>query len=411
MKKTFLILALAAMGFQASAQFQFTDDIRIKCSPVPDQQYSGTCWCFSSMSFLESEMRSNGNANPPNLSEMFVVRQNYIDRTDKYVMLHGKMNYGQGSYFHDVMVVAMEHGLVPESAMPNIRENDFRISHGKLEKWTTAFADSVADDDKKKIDPKWHDDFVKGINGFFAPVPEKFQYQGKEYTPRSFADDVVGLNFGDYVEVTSFSHHPFYKECILEIPDNWRWGSFVNLPVDDLIKVIDQTLADGHSVLWASDISEKGFDMQNGYALLPGLPYPDDPKNNPNIKKKDMKAAEATYKKRLADLESFKTMSPEDQLKKAKALDTPGVEVSVTQQTRQIDFLNRSTTDDHGMHLIGKAHDQYGNKFYIVKNSWGESGKYKGFFYASEAFVKAKTTGIMVHKSALRNIEGLSSRN
>lgn len=401
MKKTLLAWALASVAYTASAQFQFTDDIRLACPKVSDQQYSGTCWCFSSMSFLESEMMFFGNPNPPNLSEMFVVRQNYIDRTQKYVMLHGKMNYGQGSYFLDNFVIAREHGLVPESAMPNTRTSDFRIDHSKLEKWATAFADSVADDSKKKINPIWSKNFEEKLDRYFAPVPQEFEYQGRKYTPRTFADEVVKLPFDDYVQVTSFSHHPYYQNFVLEIPDNWRWENFYNVKIDELTAVIDTALAHGHTVLWASDVSENGFDTRSGYAVLPGMPYPEDPRKNPNIKKGDLKAAIATYNKRLANLEEFKKMDLESQLKQARDLDSPGVEIAINQELRQLDFLNRNTTDDHGMHLIGSAHDQYGNKFYIVKNSWGTVGPYKGYLYASEAFVKAKTTGILVHKSAV----------
>ncbi len=409
MKKTLLVWALASVAFTASAQFQFTDDIRLACPKVSDQQYSGTCWCFSSMSFIESEMMFFGNANPPNLSEMFVVRQNYIDRTQKYVMLHGKMNYGQGSYFLDNFIVAKEHGLVPESAMPNIKSTDYRINHSKLENWATEFADSVADDSRKKINPKWSNDFEKKLNAYFAPVPQEFEYQGRKYTPRTFADEVVKLPFNDYVQVTSFSHHPFYQDFILEIPDNWRWESFLNVRIDELTAVIDSALAKGHTVLWASDVSETGFNMSDGYAILPGMPYPDDPRKNPNIKKSDLKAAIAVYNKRMAELEDFRKMDLASQLKRARDLNCPGVEISIDQDRRQLDFLNRNTTDDHGMHLIGSAHDQYGNKFYIVKNSWGNVGPYNGYLYASEAFVKAKTTGILVHKSAVEHIRKTSA--
>lgn len=383
MKRAFLTIAFvvsALLGAGQSAtqdRFKFVDSIRLACPPVQDQQMSGTCWCFSTMSFIESEMMHNGNANPPNLSEMFVVRQNYIDRAQKHVMLHGKMNFGQGSYFHDNMTIIRKHGLVPEDVYPNTRE--VSINHYPMEKRLTNFIDSVADDNRKKIDPVWINAYTGILDNYLGPVPETFEYKGKTYTPQSFAKDVVGLNMDDYVEVTSFSHHEYGKYCVIELPDNWRDGRFLNVRLDDMIAIIDSSLIKGHTVLWAADVSEKGCNINGGYAILPGI--------NPSGMK-------------TADIENFKKLTPEQQMLRARTLASPGVEVNVTQESRQTDFLNRNTTDDHGMQIIGIAHDALKNKYYIVKNSWGETGKYKGYFYASVNYVKAKTTGILVHKSA-----------
>jgi len=370
----------AAMPAQAQTQdrFKFVDSLRLDCPSVQDQQMSGTCWCFSTMSFIESEMMHNGNPNPPNLSEMYVVRQNYIDRAQKHVMLHGKMNFGQGSYFHDNMSIINKHGIVPEEAYPNTL-GEGGINHYPLERRLTQFVDSVADNNLKKIDPAWIDAYTNILDSYLGTVPETFQYNGKTYTPQSFAKEVVKLNINDYVQVTSFSHHEFGKYCVLELPDNWRAGKFLNVTIDDLIAIIDASLAKGHTVLWAADVSEKGCNINSGYAILPGI--------NPAGMK-------------TADIQNFKNLPPEKQTLRARTLASPGVEINVTQESRQIDFLNRNTTDDHGMQIIGIAHDALKNKYYIVKNSWGETGKYKGYFYASVNYVKAKTTGLLVHKSA-----------
>ncbi len=386
-----LILAAATAAMTASAQkeksgikvaqdkFGFKDVIRLDCPAVQDQQMSGTCWCFSSLSFIESEMMHNGVKNPPNLSEMFIVRQNYIDRAIKHVMLHGKMNFGQGSYFHDNTVIIRRHGIVPESAYPNTLPGEPIIMHYRLEMDLKHYIDSVADDSKKKISTDWLDGYNAILDQYLGKVPETFEYEGKTYTPETFAQEVVKLNMSDYVEVTSFSHHDFGKLCVIELPDNWRDGLFLNVRLDEMMAIIDTSLAMGHTVLWAADVSEKGFSHDNGYALLPGI--------NPAGMK-------------TADIENFKKLPPEKQILRARTLSAPGIEVNVTQESRQTDFLNRNTTDDHGMHLIGTARDSRNNKYYIIKNSWGEGNKYQGYFYASENYVRAKTTGILVHKSA-----------
>lgn len=375
---TFLTLAANA---QKQSSYVFTETKRIFCPPVQNQGYSGTCWCFAGLSFFESEMAFYGNENPPNLSEMFVVWHSYIDKADKKIRMHGNNNFSQGGLFCDNVYALKHYGAIPEQIYVNTLNGE-SINHSKLENKLKKVVDSIADDKNKTIDPNWKTKITEILDEYLGKIPETFEYNGKTYTPETFAKEVVKLNPDDYIHITSFTHHPFYEYFQLEIPDNWRWESFYNLPLDEMIAVIDTSLAMGHTVAWASDISEDGFDYNNSTATLPGI-------NTAGMSPKQ-----------IAD---FKRLTHEEQLKKAKKLTAPGVEINVTQESRQADFDNRKTTDDHGMQIIGTAIDQKGNKYYIVKNSWGLYNKRKGYFYASEAFVKAKTTAITVNKETCKN--------
>lgn len=384
MKKIISTLLLSSCLITSYAQnkFIFTDKNVLECPNVQDQGYSGTCWCFSSMSFIESEMIKNGVKNPPNLSEMFVVRYNYLDRAKKYVMLHGNMTFSEGSYFLDNFAIMKNYGLMPEENYPNTKSGASNIDHSDLEKKLKNYIDSIASPDREFVSQNWINEYNSFLDDFFDTIPQTFEYQGKTYTPKSFAEDYCQLKYDDYIQVTSFSHHDFYKYIALELPDNWRWSLFLNVKVDDLITIIDNSLELGHTVLWASDISENGFDYRRGYALLPGI---------------------ETDKMTKKQIEDFQALPVEKQAEKAKRLTKPGLEIGVTQQSRQIDFENRNTTDDHGMQIIGTATDQNGNKYYKVKNSWGKTNNFDGFFYVSVNFVKAKTTGLMVHKDSCRD--------
>ncbi len=383
MKKISLTLVVSFLftTLYAQSKFIFTNKTNLECLPVQDQGNSGTCWCFSSTSFFESEMIKNGIKTPPNLSEMFIVRYNYLDRAIKYVMLQKNMTFSQGSYFWDNFSIMKNYGLMPEEAYPNTLNEETLINHSDLETELKNFADSVANENNKELNPKWIDDYNLLLDKYFGVVPDTFEYKGKNYTPLKFANEVCKLKYEDYIQITSFSHHDFYKFFALEIPDNWRWSLFLNVKIDDLTDIIDNSLALGHTVLWASDVSEDGIDFRRGYALLPGI---------------------YLEGKTPTDIDKFKKLPIKEQLKQSERLMRPGLEINVSQQSRQEDFNCRKTTDDHGMQIVGTATDQKGNKFYKVKNSWGEIGNYKGYFYVSEKFVKAKTTGILVHKDCCK---------
>jgi len=364
---------------KADSGFQFTIIKQVAATPVKNQNRSSTCWSYSSISFLEAELLRMGK-DTFNLSEMFCVRESYSDKATMYIRFQGKHNFGSGGAFHDVTDVFKKYGMIPEESYNGNKIGEVNPVHGEIDGVLSAYVDAVLKNPNKKLTPVWHQGFDGILDAYLGKVPDKFNYKGKEYTPQSFAAS-LGLNPDEYLEVTSFTHHPFYSKFILEIPDNWALGETYNVPMDDLIRVIDNALENGYSVAWGSDVSEKGFSWKNGVALVPD-------KNAPEI----------------SGLERAKweKMSDADKEKLLFKFDKPVPEKTITQEMRQVEFDNYQTTDDHGMHIIGVAKDQNGKKYYLVKNSWGlEGNPYKGYFYASEAFVKLKTTDIMIHKDAL----------
>ena len=375
-----LLLATILMGYvqNVQAQYKFTEDIRLRTTPVKNQYRSGTCWSFSAISFLESELLRMGKGEF-DLSEMWAVRNCYYDKGVKTVRLSGALNFGGGGAFHDVTYVLKNYGLVPENIYPGLNYGEDMHVHGEMDEVLKDYIDGVIKNKNKKLSTAWKVGFNGILDAYLGKKPEKFSYKGKEYTPKSFSKEVLGLNPDDYIEISSFTHHPFYQTFMIEIPDNWLWGSVYNLPLDEMMQVIDNALKNGYTVAWASDVSEKGFSWKNGLAIVP-----------------------AASPEEMDNLESAKwDNSTKEELKKNMyTFEKPVPEKKITQELRQEEFDNLKTTDDHGMHIVGIAHDQNGTKYYIVKNSWGMGG-YEGYFYASEAFVRFKTTDIMIHKDAL----------
>jgi len=364
---------------KADSGYQFTMIKQVAASPVKNQYRSGTCWSYSAISFLESELLRIGK-DTFDLSEMYCVRNAYSDKAIMYIRFQGKHNFGGGGAFHDVTDVFKKYGIIPEGSYNGNTIGEVNPVHGEVDGVLSAYVDAVLKNPNRKLTPVWHQGFDGILDAYLGQVPEKFNYKGKDYSPKSFAES-LGLNMDDYVEVSSFTHHPFYSKFIIEIPDNWALGEVYNVPMDEMIKIIDNSLENGYSVAWGSDVSEKGFSWKTGVAVVPD-------KNAPEI----------------AGLERAKweKMSDADKEKLLFKFDKPVPEKTITQEMRQTEFDNYQTTDDHGMHITGVAKDQNGVKYYLVKNSWGLDGSpYKGYFYASEAFVKLKTTDIMVHKSAI----------
>lgn len=358
--------------------YKFTVVKEVKTTPVKDQYRAGTCWSYSGLSFMESEILRMGKGET-NLAEMFIVRKAYEEKAMKYFRLHGNLTFAQGGAFHDVANMIKTYGIVPEEAYKGLNYGEKNHVHGELDAALKAFLDAIIKDENKTISTAWFTAYKAILDAYFGPVPEKFNYNGKEYTPQSYAKE-VGLNADDYVCVTSFTHHPFYKPFALEIQDNWAWDASYNVPMEDLIAIIDYSIENGYSVAWGSDISEKGFSYKSGVAIVP---------------EKNLSA--------LNNLEMarWEKLAQKDKDKELYTFDKPGKEKVITQEDRQREFDNYKTTDDHGMHITGIAKDQNGNKYYIVKNSWAESNDYKGFFYASETFVKFKSTDLMVNKKGI----------
>lgn len=335
--------------------YGFEIKTKIPHTNVKSQDKTGTCWCFAGSSFLESELirQSKGEHN---LSEMFVVKNVYKDKAMNYVLRSGKANFGQGALAHDFINAVGKHGMIPEKFFSGLSDGAARHDHGEMEVILKGMLDGLIK--QKQLSKKWDDAYAKILDVYIGENPTEFEYNMKKHTPLSFAQS-MDFNADDYVSLTSYTHHPFYKNFVLEIPDNNSNGSFFNVPIDELVAAIDHAVDNGYSVAWDGDVSEKGFSAANGIAVLPADPNRRD-----------------VYK-------------------------NPGPEMVVSQEMRQETFRSYETTDDHLMHLTGVATDKNGNKYYVIKNSWGEIGPYKGYLHMSEAYVRLKTVAILLHKDAL----------
>ena len=388
MKKFFvsaLMLAFALSSVSAKDKkktedegYVFTTVKELKITPVKNQNRTGTCWCFSTLGFLESELLRMGKGEY-DLSEMFIVSKNYKDKAEKFVRLHGELNYAQGGSFEDVLQAWKDYGIVPESVMNGLQYGEDMHVHNELESASRAYLDQIIKNPNRKLSTAWKKGFDGIIDAYLGTAPEKFTYNGKEYTPKSFAAE-LGINPDDYVSLTSYTHHPFYSEFAIEVQDNWRWATSYNLPIDELMQVFENAINTGYTIAWGADASEKGF-TRNGIGVIPDI--------------ESMERSGSDQDRWLG----LSTSEKDAEIK--KMMEKPCKELEITQEMRQEAYDNYETTDDHGMQIYGIAKDQTGKKFYMIKNSWGTDNKYKGTWYISENFVKYKTMNIVVHKDAL----------
>lgn len=384
MKKLLTLTALIIVTLSLSAQsstsgYQFTVVKENPITSIKNQASSGTCWSFSGVAFLESELIRMGKGEH-DLSDMYIVRRNYADKADKFVRVGGNLNFAQGGSFADVVETLDAYGVIPEQYYGGLNYGETSHKHGEVEAGLSGYVKGINDNKNRKISTAWKNGLNGILDAYFGVVPTEFEYQGKTYTPQSLAKD-LGLESKNYISLTSYSDHPFYAPYAIEIPDNWRWALSYNLPIDELMQVFDSALNNGYTIAWASDVSELGF-TRNGLAVMPDDEAPE-----------NIGSDQAHW---LGLSQNERTTRLRAQLEKG-----PVKEKAITQEMRQIAYDNRETTDDHGMQIYGIAKDQNGTKYYMVKNSWGEAGAYKGLWYASESFVKYKTMSIVIHKDAL----------
>jgi len=370
----------AVQKSKAGEGYKFTSVVDLNATSVKNQSATGTCWCFATTSFIESELLRMGKEEY-DLSEMYIVRQNYIDRLKDNYLRRGKGNLGPGSLSHDWMRVFSEYGIVPDEVYPGLNYGSTTHNHSELQAFINAVAEIPV---QRKNESKQYEEIVNAIlDTYLGLYPDTFIYKGVTYTPATFAAS-LNINPDDYIQVTSFTHFPFYTQGILEVPDNWAMERFYNVPLDELVEIMDYSFNNGYTVNWDGDVSESGFSHKNGYAVLPLQPSGE--------------RGPATDRARFERASDQGSGTPE-------LPPSPGPEINVTQEIRQAGYESFTTTDDHLMHLTGIVKDQNGTKYYKTKNSWGtDRNAFGGYLNMSESYIRAKTLFIMVHKDAIPQV-------
>ncbi|MFN4951373.1 MAG: C1 family peptidase [Flavobacteriales bacterium] len=361
------------------SNYKFTKVYHLDATPVQSQGKTGTCWSFSGLSFFESELIRKGNKTPDALSEMFVVRKSYENKADKFIRMDGKINFGEGGAFHDIPWVIKNYGIVPYDVYNGLNGNEsydhaefFEVLNGSVQGLLKYMSSS-----SNGISSNWKPAVSGILDAYVGKDIKEFEWKGKKYTPQSYAAS-IGLTMDDYVSLTSFTNHAPYAKCQLAIPDNYNWGDSYNVGLDDLMATVTNALANGYTVAWGADVSEKGFSFKNGIALVP-----EDP-STIQVSGKDNR----NYNDAGADRNSNAFLSPTK-------------EVSVTPELRQKGYDNKTTTDDHGMHIVGMYKDQNGTNYLLVKNSWGTGNYPKGYLYVSEQYFRLKTINIYLNKGGI----------
>ncbi|WP_125723125.1 C1 family peptidase [Flavobacterium ustbae] len=350
---------------KSKENFKFTEVINLGTTSVKNQGSSGTCWSYASNSFLESEMIRLGKQ-PVELSQIYSARNVYVDKGENYVRMHGAITLGDGGALHDVINMYKKYGTVPREVYTGLNYGTDKNKFAEMGALIEGFLTAVVKNPNGELTPTWKKAYAAMIDSYLGKAPENFAFKGKNYTPQSFAKEVVGINPDEYVEMSSYNNVPYYQKTTMMVPDNWSLDQVYNVKINDMTDVIDNALKKGYTVAWATDVSEKTFSWKNGVAYV------------------------ATKK--------FEDMTAEE---KADLFNGPKAEPEITPEMRQAAFDNYTTTDDHGMHIIGLAKDQTGKEYYIVKNSWGETNDYKGFLFVTKNFVKYKTTALLVNKGGI----------
>jgi len=391
--KKLLIISIISISFNSFSQSKFETNKKdseykfkvlkdLEATDVQDQGRTSTCWSFSSLSFFESEI-IRIKKERHNLSEMFVVRNAYLGKAENYLRMYGTFTFGPGGAFHDIPWVIKRYGIVPEEVYGGLNYGASAHKHSEMEAVIESAVKALAKKPQNgKLTPVWKNGIEGILDAYLGDMPSNiedynFTYKGKKYTPKTFSES-LGLNMEDYISLTSFTHHPFYSNFVLEVQDNWALQSSYNLPLDEFMEVMESALMQGYTFAWGADVSEKGFGYRDALAILP--------------------EDESTIKKSGKDSKRYNEAGAE---RISNAFNSPVKEKLISQKDRQIAFDNQETTDDHGMHVTGLVEDQNGTKYFIVKNSWGESNEKDGYFFASFPYVRYKTLNIQVHKDVL----------
>jgi bleomycin hydrolase len=384
---TFISITGVFTGFSQTttnaedSKYQFEEVASLDATPVLSQGITGTCWSFSALSFFESEMIRMGNKNTPTLSQMYVVRKSYEGKAEKYIRMDGQINFAEGGAFHDIPWVFRNYGIVPSEVYSGLNYGLDKHNHQELYKGLSGYMEGILKYVDKKgnrpLSSSWKAGFDGILDAYLGEDPKTFTFKGKKYTPKSYAKE-TGLNMDDYISLTSFSHFGEYEECMLAIQDNWSWGSSYNVSLEDLQKATEHALENGYTVAWGADVSEKGFNFRKGLAIVPEDESTIDVSGKDNVNFSDAGAD-----------------------KKSNAFLTPVKEQNITAELRQTQYDNKTTTDDHGMHITGLYKEKNGTKYFLVKNSWGTGNLCDGYLYVSENYFKLKTINIYLHKDAL----------